>query len=297
MLTRDPFDGEGALTEFSVWNQLNSMLGHHESEFEDKLNSLLDKLKAEEKRKLLQACEVLRNAIPRLFDVSQTLVAEGAEPALGVVRDALDTVGRAEAFFFACAGLGPKPAADPPPADKINEAAQLADLLNEMFQCQVAHEAIHEIPPAAQRALQLLRFAAEARPSLLAQRYLARVARCFTWGYEAETLILCRSVLEQVLEETVPDGDVFTAFAWNREAFPQVRRDKLTKRDPVLVAIGDRIHAACVLGKLTDEEVVFAKIIRDRGDKAVHDMPDAGADVRGTVEKLTHLVSKLCGEA
>ncbi len=297
MLTHDPYDGEGALTEFSLWNQLNSMLGHHESEFEGKLNSLLDNLEAEKKLKLLQACEVLRNAIPRLFNVSQTLVAEGAEPALRVVRDALDTVGRAEAFFLGCAGLGPKPAAGTSPADKISEAAQLVDLLNEMFQCQVAHEVIHEIPPAAQRALQLLRFAAEARPGPLAERYLGRGARCFTWGHEAETLILCRSVLEQVLEETVPDRDVFTAFAWNREAFPQARRDKLDKRDPVLLAIGDRIHAAFVLGKLTDEEVGVAKIIRDRGDKAVHDMPDAGADVRGTVEKLTQLVSKLCGRA
>jgi hypothetical protein len=58
--------------------------------------------------------------------------------------------------------------------------------------------------------------------------------------------------------------------------------------------MGDRIHAARVMGKLTEEEVQSAKIIRDRGDKAVHDPPGSGVDVAGTVRALTQLIGKLC---
>jgi hypothetical protein len=167
-------------------------------------------------------------------------------------------------------------------------------LLKVLFQFELAYDAISELPEAAERIQKLLEFTVEVAPGPAAQRYLARVARCFTWGYEAETLILCRSVLEQVLDEATPDADVFTAFTWKPGAFPPDRREKLAKRDPILLAIGDRIYAACVMGKLTEEEVEFAKIIRDRGDKAVHDAPGFGADTASTVRTLTQLIGKLC---
>ncbi len=168
-------------------------------------------------------------------------------------------------------------------------------LLKVLFQFELAYDAISVLPEAAERIRTLLEFAIDVVPGPAAQTYLARVARCFTWGYEAETLILCRSVLEQVLDEAVLNADVFNAFSWAPEAFPPDRREKLAKRDPFLVVIGDRIHAARVMGKLTDQEVEFAKIIRDRGDKAVHDAAGSGADVAGTVRILTQLIGKLCG--
>lgn len=168
-------------------------------------------------------------------------------------------------------------------------------LLKVLFQFELAYDATSELPEAAERIRTLLEFAVEVAPGPVAQRYLARVARCFTWGYEAETLILCRSVLEQILVDEVPDADVISAFDWKDEAFPPDRRKVLAKRDPFFFAMGDRIHAARVMGKLTEEEVQSAKIIRDRGDKALHDPPSSGVDVAGTVRALTQLIGKLCG--
>jgi hypothetical protein len=97
-------------------------------------------------------------------------------------------------------------------------------LLKVLFQFELAYDAISELPNAAERIRTLLELAVEVAPGPAAQGYLARVARCFTWGYEAETLILCRSVLEQVLVDVVPDADVFYAFETTPEH--SLSRDK-----------------------------------------------------------------------
>lgn len=169
-------------------------------------------------------------------------------------------------------------------------------LLKVLFQFELAYDAISELPEAAERIRALLEFAVEVAPGPVAQRYLARVARCFTWGYDAETLILCRSVLEQVLVEVVPDADVFNAIDWALKEFPPDRQKVLARRDPFFFAMGDRIHTARILGKLTEEEAQSAKNVRERGDKAAHDRPGPGIDVAGTVRTLTQLIGKLCGK-
>lgn len=164
-----------------------------------------------------------------------------------------------------------------------------------LFQFELAREIISDLPYAANRAKQLLELAASAEPGPTAQKYLARVARCFTWGYHADTLILCRSVLEQVLADEVADVDVFSALSWKPEAFPDSRREVLLARDPLNIEIGDRVYAAHVLGRLSSSEVEFANQVRVRGNKAVHEEPPGGVDVFGTVEAITRIINSLCG--
>ncbi len=259
------YEGKGFFTNYSLWNNLLSMLENHEAEVNEALDGIIEKSEPLGGAKLRASLQEVRNAFPKLFQSSQSLVSEGVESTIDTAR-----------------------------IEDVLEALVLEQALKELFQCDLARDVIHDVPPAADRARELLTFVTHAKPGRVAQRYLSRVARCFTWGYEAETFILCRSVLEQVLEEAVPDSDVFTAFAWKPEAFPLPRRKVLAKKDAFGVAIGDRIHAARVLGKLTEEDADFAKLIRDRGDKAVHDAPDSGADITGTVQGLTNLISKLC---
>lgn len=164
--------------------------------------------------------------------------------------------------------------------------------LKDLIQLELAEDAIYKLEAATQRARQLLDLVIESKPGPTAQRYLVRVARCFTWGYELETLILCRSILERVLEEAVSDSDVFSAFERNPGAFAPSHQEALRRRNPP--AIGDRICAAQVTGKLTAAQAELADKIRFRGNKAVHDTPDSGADVFGTIKALVELIGKLC---
>ena len=169
-----------------------------------------------------------------------------------------------------------------------------ARFLGLLFQFDLAYDIIVELPKAAARARQLLECAAEVEPGRAAQEYLSRVARCFTWGYEAETLILSRSVIEQIVKDAVPCVDVFDVFSWKDDAFRPDRQEKLRKRDPFLVTFGDRIQAGVVLKKLTPDEAKLAMEIWDKGSDAVHSSPDPTVDLMTIVKGLTRLIGKLC---
>lgn len=288
---------DGIFTEFSLWNQLLSMLNTHEEELNGKLDLIVAELDESGKARFRAAFQQVRDAIPKLLGSSQKLVIEDDDPAIGAARQALTTVYLDDAFLLQALEVASmSKRIKQPPHEDVALARMLIDLLRARSQCELAYHAIEQIGPAAERSIELLALAARAKPGPLAQRYLSRVARCYAWGYEAETLILCRSVLEQVLEEAVEDMDVFNAFGCNTAAFPAARHKSLRERDPFRVAIGDRNCAAGVLGILTETEADLARQIRDRGDKAVHEEPPAGTDVTGTIQALTGIVAKLCGQ-
>jgi len=249
-------------TAYDLWIPLETLVQEEEEKLERFHRELPKKFDADVGKKVELYIDLLRTSYDSLYRTSQTLVRDQAKI----------------------------------PATLKNDVLPILDLfyLRDLLQFNLARDAVNELARAADRARQLLDFLIDARPGPIAQRYLARVARCYTWGYDAEALILCRSVLQQVLEENVSDADVFTAFAWKPEVFPPSRQDELRKHDPFRIAIGDRIYAAQAIGKLTNQEVELAKQIRDRGNKAVHEAPPAGVDTYGTVRDLMGVISKLC---
>ncbi len=251
-------DGQPPYTEWELWNEFQGIVDKHRSAIERYLEYLPNQFNPDVADKVrLYASQVIKSFV-LLFRVSQNLVH--GESDLPIARK--EVLPRFDVL-----------------------------LLKDLFQLELAEDAIYTLESATGRARQLLDLVIEAKPGPLAQRYLARVARCFTWGYEAETLILCRSVLEDVLEETVPDLEVFGAFERDPSAFARSHQEDLRKRR--LVLIGDRIQAAEVIGKLTGPEAELANGIRFRGSKAVHENPDSGADVFGTVKALLDLIGKL----
>ena len=250
-------------TEFELWIKLETVIEEQEHEWDEYLKSLPDRFNEEVAYRLRAFVGPLRRSYDSLFHASQTLVE-----------------------------------VDPKFPLPLKEALPLLDMLflRDVLQFNLARDMVNELPHAGDRARQLLDLLIRDIPDATAQRYLARVGRCFTWGYEAETLILCRSVLEQVLAATISNADVFSALNWKANVFPAARRDELKTRDPFRIALGDRLCAAQALGKLTDSEVDLAKQIRDRGDKAVHEAPPSGVDTFGTVKALVRIVRKLTSE-
>lgn len=249
--------GEPPYTKWELWNELQNVVDTHRSAIEHYLESLPNQFDPDVADKVrTYAAQVLKSFV-LLFRASQNLVH--GESDLPIARkEVLPTF---DVLF-----------------------------LKDLFQLDLAEDAIYSLESATDRSRQLLDLVIET-PGPLAQKYLARVARCFTWGYEAEVAILCRSVLEHVLEETVPDLEAFAAFERDPDAFSQKQQEELRRRYPP--GIGHRIRAAKVMGKLTDPQVELADTVRFRGNKAVHDNPDSGADVFGTVKALVELIGKL----
>jgi hypothetical protein len=250
--------GEPPYTEWELWNELQNVVDTHRSAIERYLESLPNQFDPDAADKVRTYVAQVLKSFVLLFRASQNLVH--GESDLPIAR---------------------------------KEVLPILDVLflKDLFQLELAEDAIYTLESATDRGRQLLDLVIKAKPGPLAQKYLARVARCFTWGYQAETLILCRSVLEHVLEETVPDLEVFGAFERDPGAFSQKQQEELRKRNRP--GIRHRIRAAKVMGKLTDPQVELADTVTFRGNKAVHDNPDSDADVFGTVRALVELIGKL----
>ncbi len=176
---RDHYNGRGSFTEYSLWNQLNSMLGHHESNVNIDERVGRAQLDDSTKNIIRASLRDLSNVFHQLFQASQRLVRDRAEPAIDTSK-----INEIYTFFdarlLALLGEGPEPTIREPSLAESVEAMLLEDLLHELFQIHLASEMIHELPPAAERARYLLLLAVKDKPSPLARRYLARVARCFT---------------------------------------------------------------------------------------------------------------------
>jgi hypothetical protein len=293
MVDKEGFDG---FTKFNLWGQLLGVVEHNEEALEGELDSVLERLDPAGKSQVRSAVSDITGAIERLFDVSERLLREGFDPALAKVQWAFDTLSRHFSLLIECVDWMEKTGRTPTDlitaAEDSAQAKLLVELLRARFQCELARLVVDEVPDAACRATFLLTLAAKARPGPLAQEYLGRVARCFIWGYETETLILCGSVLEQVLEDTVSYEDVFTAFEKKQASFPyELWSDLKERRPPTPV---HRIHAAQALDRFTTQQADMANRIRLWRNKALHDGPALKVSAHQAVAGLTDLLGSLC---
>ena len=248
--------------KFPLEIKLDTTTAEHEEEIHRILDKLPERLPPGVREIVPVHVLLLKELHPRLFRSSQTLIQENLPIPFENIRQALPVY---KDLF----------------------------LLEDLVKVHLARDMIADLCAATERAHQLLELAFEVRITPVAQAYLARVARCFTWGYEAECLILCRSVLEQVLEETVSDRDVFNAFHWRPETFPPLRREELRNHGAAAIKIGDRIDAAHALGRLSADDAAAARAVRDRGNKAVHDAPSARTNLLGTIRTLVRIITML----
>jgi hypothetical protein len=253
---------EAPAPDFDLEIKLSTTAAEHEEEIERLLTSLPERFPSHGAENVKLHVEFIKVLHSRLFRASQTLVHEGLPTSI----------------------------------DELNKVLPAWDaflLLKDLLKLHLAQDAISTLPGATDRARQLLELAFESRLSPVAQAYLAWVGRCFTWGYEAECLILCRSVLEQVLEETITDRDVFDAYTWNPDCFPAQRGEELRHDGALVINISDRIHAAQALGRLSGADANVAKTIRDRGNRALHEVPPSSVDVLGTMRTLLGIINAL----
>jgi hypothetical protein len=128
----------------------------------------------------------------------------------------------------------------------------------------------------SERCLALARIALPQRPGPAVNRYLQRLGRCYVAGFDPETVIVCRAVLENAVNDK-----------FHREhkpvPIPSAGRSEMRAK---LIKAED-------LGWLTRREHEDAWAVWDRGSTAAHRDPQVTTAVLETIETTIRLLNTL----
>lgn len=153
------------------------------------------------------------------------------------------------------------------PPDPQSEDSPLK-LVWERFAIDMSWEAIGKIEEGASRIFKLYNLVLRSTPSKSTQQFLARLSRCFIWGFDPECVMLCRAVIDTAFHENVtPDMCIKHPIEPNRPRFN----------------LANRIYAARKEGLIDDDIEGKADKVRLRGNHAVHEQPGLTKDVWGTI--------------
>jgi hypothetical protein len=159
---------------------------------------------------------------------------------------------------------------------KLDQHDEVAILFDQAIEMRVYESVMKRLEGSRERCLQLASLILSTRPSEPVERYLSRLSACYIGGLLPECVILCRALLENAV------SDVF-----QRHGIP------LPQNAEGVSAMHTRLKAAHMLGWLSAEGLTGAKTIWLRGNKAVHQDPDATRDVFGTVVLTGNVLSEL----
>lgn len=80
----------------------------------------------------------------------------------------------------------------------------LADTKNQLLHLSVAHSFVSRLPNGLNRANQLSEWSITVPSSEQADLYLMEACNCFLFGLDTACVVMCRSLLEEVLERKLP---------------------------------------------------------------------------------------------
>jgi hypothetical protein len=129
-----------------------------------------------------------------------------------------------------------------------------------MVPLELAEQAYNKSINAVQRCWELVRLVIEARPSGSVAGFMERLASLYIWGFDSETYVLARSVLESVLKDRLPD---------------HVVRRVLDYENDRRIDLRDRVEAARQQGLLSSGQAKTAEDIRRDGNAVIHEFPNA----------------------
>lgn len=191
-------------------------------------------LKKEEIFEIIENCVEAAIATSNNFDPMEFVASNYASP--GLIRYAME---RLEAYFAENS------------IEKIEEAAsRLMSLENELYITGNLH-----LTPAVKDFLQL-------------------VMRSYLWGFDTESVILCRSAMENAIESKVT-YDMCEKYLGRPGGY----------------TLEDRIAVAKQKGILNDEIAKIATSIRHRGNIALHEDPNATKNIYGTITDTIRVIS------
>jgi hypothetical protein len=149
----------------------------------------------------------------------------------------------------------------------------------ERLEAYFAENLVEKIEEAAKRLMSLeddLYHVRKIRLTPAVKDFLLLVRRSYLWGFDTESVILCRSAMEKALE--------------NRVTY-EICEKYFGPPHGGGYSLQDRIIAAKREGILNDETAEIAEKIRLRGNTALHKDPNATKDIYGTIRDTIRVIS------
>jgi len=172
------------------------------------------------------------------------------------------------------------------PPDPKHEDSPLR-LVWERLLINLANDAVGKIGEGTARMFKLYALVRQIQPSPATQKFLARLGRCYVWGFEPECIMLCRAVLDTAFRDNIAD-EICEKHCGSRRN----RREKICSQG---FTLDNRIEAA-VRERIIDKKTAsLAGKVRIRGNKAVHYQADLARDVLGTIRDTLTVLQKLDG--
>lgn len=147
----------------------------------------------------------------------------------------------------------------------------------------LASEALDQVRHGVIRVLELYELVSRTKPSNVTQSFLARLGRCYIWGFDAECVILCRAVLDTAFRDTV--GDMICEKHLGPGRYSKPRE----------FGLNERITAAWKDGMIDEETWKLARDVKMRGDKAVHYQLDVTKKVLDTIRDTLRVIEMVTG--
>jgi hypothetical protein len=191
-------------------------------------------------------------------DVYLRLVDEIGEKILGATKQFSAPLEKAEDEYFTWDA-----------ALALTEVEEVAQLMLERLQIDVAREYSTGTHTKADRCFDLTKFVLRTQPSEHVLRFLRRLARCYIAGFDSEAVVMCRAVLENSVRSAVAQRGIATQ------------------------GVKTRIRKLQEEGVLTPAEASGALVVWERGNKAVHDDPETAKGVLETIELTLATVAAL----
>lgn len=170
------------------------------------------------------------------------------------------------------------------PADPQSEDSPLK-LVWERFIIDMSCEAIEKIVEGASRIFQLYDLVLRSTPSKSTQEFLARLSRCYIWGFDPECVILCRAVIDTGFYDFVPD-----------DICEKHRQFQIDTKGEHYYTLANRVKASFQEGIIDKEIKQKAFTIKERGDKAVHRQPGITKDVWGTIRDTVAVLETIAAK-
>jgi hypothetical protein len=140
------------------------------------------------------------------------------------------------------------------------------------------------MPQASARLWSLLPLTQAVKPHWRSAAFLKRVSRCYIFGFDAECLIMCRSVLEGAFEAAVSDSDC-RRLVGNRQWASRLGHS--------VFDLHTRIAVAVRLGRISQPTADDAEKVRAAARQVVHRKPRVLRDPLNYIKKTVAIVGEL----
>jgi hypothetical protein len=150
-------------------------------------------------------------------------------------------------------------------------------VFREEVELWLARDAVKQLEVSRQRWLDVFRLYRVAQPSSRTKQYLQRLSRCVLAGFDEESVILCRCILDAEFQAEISPDDCIKILGKRNTRF----------------TLADRIAVAVRLQRISEKTGDFALDAKRLGDQLLHQSPTQKLEVFSIVQRTLTAVIEL----